>query len=597
MENARLKVLLCAALLFLVPCIAVCATDTSQYEKIIAIENGAKYFDQGEVRQYDGVPMIKLEGSYYDMGLQYGILMKRELQQMASVINAFKGDVIASYPFFLRPFVPIVINSMLSGMKKRIPDYYLDEIRGMSEGSGVDFSTLLFLGAGGGLMDTSACTAMLVKLDDRIIHGRNFDWEPPLIGKYPVIVNYCPTGKKSFTSFSFVGFPGVIHAVNEDKLSLTLNIAAYMFKKGNTGIPTIYKTREILENASSLREAGDVIRKYTSDEPGWMITIGSANETSGAVFQIFDNTITETPMNGKYEYVHNILFQPELVGNIELSKKYNEVFLGQAQLNVARDYTTKRIIKEKGIDSVDDMLDYLRNADFYEYRDVYMTHVSTINNEMTVNTLIFDLNNDVIYFAFAQSYSAYAKMYQYDLKNRTLALFKDADPRIESPELTDKMNWYYNYKKIRYRGEFKKILEQTDFSNDLGPSQLTHILEAWREEQVVKPEILISSIDRQIAKYPNFGMLHLLKADVLKESGKGKDAAVYYEQALAAPHLSNQFRLEILSKLAKINENEHPNLARVQMLQYCSLIDELKKTHHIDKKLEKDYKRFKKKLL
>jgi len=584
------------ALFFLVPCITFSAPNPSQYENKISIENSIKHFDRGEVRYFDGIPVIKLEGSYYNMGLQYGVLMKKELNQVAIEVNTFRDDIIASYPFLLRPIIPLFVNSMLNEMKERIPEYYLDEIRGMSEGSGLDFNTILFMAVGGGLMDTSACTAMLVKLNDRIIHGRNFDWEPPLLAKYPVIVKYCPAGKKSFTSFSFVGFPGVVHAVNENKLSLTLNIAAYMYKKDNTGLPITFKTREILENASYLKTAGDVIRKYKTDEPGWMITIGSANETNGAIFEMYDNNITETPMKGKYEYVHNILFQPELVGNMELSKKYNEVFLGQSEENIPRHYTTERIINEKGINSVEDMLDYLRNVDFYEYKNVYMTYVSTINNEMTVNTLIFDLKNDLIYFAVAPGYSAFAKMHQYDLKNRTLKLFKDADPRMETPELKEKMNWYYNYKKLQYRGEFKKILEQTDFSRDLGPSQLKFIKEAWEEEKAVKPEILVSGIDKQIAKYPNYGMLYLLKADVLKESGKDNDAVVNYEHALATPYLSNQFRLEILSKLVKINEKENPNLAKDQMQHYCALIDELRKTHHIDKKLEKNYQKFKKKL-
>jgi hypothetical protein len=294
--------------------------------------------------------------------------------------------------------------------------------------------------------------------------------------------------------------------------------------------------------------------------------------------------------------VHNILFQPEFVGDIELSKKYNEVFLGQAQWNLSRHYATERIIREKGINSIDDMVDYLRNADLYEYKNVYLSDCSTINNEFTVNTLIFDLKNDAFYCAFAPGYSAFARMYKYNLKDRTLALFKDADPRMDTAALKDKMNWYYNYKKLQYRGEFKKMLEQTDFSGDMGPGQLTYIIKAWEDERAVKPEVLLASIDRQIAAYPNYGLLYLLKADVLRESGKSKDAAASYEQALATPNLGNYFRLEILGKLAKINLKENPEAAIGQMRLYCALIDELRKTHHIDEKLEKDYQKFRKNL-
>jgi len=165
---------------------------------------------------------------------------------------------------------------------------------------------------------------------------------------------------------------------------------------------------------------------------------------------------------------------------------------------------------------------------------------------------------------------------------------------MDTPELKDKMNWYYDYKKFQYRGEFKKMLGQTDFSADMGPGQLTYIVNAWKDEKVVKPEVLIAGIDRQIVKYPNYGLLYLLKADVLGASVQNKDAAANYEKALAIPDLSSYYRLEILSKLAKINLKENPAAAIEQMRLYCSLIDELRKTHHIDGKLEKDYRKFRK---
>lgn len=93
---------------------------------------------------------------------------------------------------------------------------------------------------------------------------------------------------------------------------------------------------------------------------------------------------------------------------------------------------------------------------------------------------------------------------------------------MDSPELKEKTDWYYNYKKRQYRGEFKEMLEQTDYSADMGPGQLTYIVSAWKDEKVIKPEILMASIDRQIAKYPHYGLLYMLKADVLSESGKLK---------------------------------------------------------------------------
>jgi hypothetical protein len=41
-------------------------------------------YGNGSLAYFDGVPFLKLAGSNYEMGLQYGVLMKERLQAMAA---------------------------------------------------------------------------------------------------------------------------------------------------------------------------------------------------------------------------------------------------------------------------------------------------------------------------------------------------------------------------------------------------------------------------------------------------------------------------------------------------------------------------------
>ena len=89
------------------------------------------------------VRVLVLEGTPYNRGLTHGKAMKQQIHEVAKlwkefVAAVFKTDADAFFRRFVRE------TNFLSAIKKWTPDL-VDEIRGMAEGAGVDFDTMLTL--------------------------------------------------------------------------------------------------------------------------------------------------------------------------------------------------------------------------------------------------------------------------------------------------------------------------------------------------------------------------------------------------------------------------------------------------------------------
>jgi hypothetical protein len=73
------------------------------YTKKIISEGGVRKFRDGELSYSCGYPLLKLKGSYYSMGLQYGVLLRKEIKQLYGRNNERKAEVMGALPWYMRP--------------------------------------------------------------------------------------------------------------------------------------------------------------------------------------------------------------------------------------------------------------------------------------------------------------------------------------------------------------------------------------------------------------------------------------------------------------------------------------------------------------
>ena len=115
-----------------------------------------------------GITVVHLTGTPYEIGLAHGTLLKREIIE-------------ANKPYFdyYKQFLEEYSNrwsEMSKTFKKMIPQEYMEELRGISDGAEIDFDLIFFLNALPTLSMADGCFAFAFKDNDsKIITFRQID--------------------------------------------------------------------------------------------------------------------------------------------------------------------------------------------------------------------------------------------------------------------------------------------------------------------------------------------------------------------------------------------------------------------------------------
>ncbi|MCP4129819.1 MAG: hypothetical protein GY754_02265 [bacterium] len=583
------------------------------YQKKIIHENGVKKFRGGELHYQEGMPLVTLHGTYYEMGLQYGVLLKDEIQEFFAINNRCKNEVIAKIPWYFRPFAGIAEKIIAWYNSKRIPRKYRSEIKGLSRGSGVPYNDVAFVAFGGVVFD-AGCTALLSRSEKpggSLLHGQNLDFEPYYLGNFPVIMEYNPQGKFRYVNFGIRGVPGMFHGINKNGISITVNYGDGAYNRKNNGLPMGYKIREVLEGAAALKDADAILRSHETDEPGWIVTIGSAFEKTGAVYDIFDNIIERSDLNEKENmYALNRIFSKDRHPDMKNSKKYLPISRGEGTYNLVRAETMEKLLRRKKIENIDDMISCLGNMDLSGYSDCVGSLNATIVNERTQHTLIFDAANYSVYFASAPGYSALSTIYQYDIKTSRVSVYKQENPKRGAGDIKRFLHWYGEYQEVllvnrilagvqnKFRfiklppGGFERILKQSDLSLDLNPRELWSFYLIWKQDRnAINNTQLISAIDKTISRYSDYAILYIMKGNILRKSREPSSAIPCYEQALQAKILSGYDRIHIYRDLVYLYEKSGNKTKAAERSKQClDLVEDLQREYCAGKKVEEIYR-------
>jgi len=285
-------------------------TILSQNYTITQSENGVKIFHDGSLILKEGVKFLTVKGDSYEAGLQYGVLLKDDLIKMDYVVDSLIDDYMGDF-FIKKWIVNSVVNSKIKKIEKKMPLDYLQEMKGMAEGSGLklkDIQTIAYIPQ---LFFKISCTAFILKNEIGIVHGRNLDWPGiEVLTHHPLIVNYHLNNKIPFTNLTFIGYPGVYTGMNHSGLSMSINMNGAPADNGkkindyNTGMPLAFKIRNILENAEDIDDVDIHFKDYSSH--AWFITVGSKNDSTGVIYEFTRGEIIKNTMKDDFLFVENL---------------------------------------------------------------------------------------------------------------------------------------------------------------------------------------------------------------------------------------------------------------------------------------------------
>jgi|GEM_PF-2306276 len=217
-------------------------------------ESGTGWLEKSE----QGDLILHLEGTYYDMGLQQGNLLKKEVRLS---LDCVKG--------LLHHYDPLVPMSVASAILYEytyakeipyIPLKYQVELRGVAEGAGVDLKTLQSVH---GLIFLASCSSVAAwgnaTRDGKLYFIRSLDYplnfvDPKTgvaIQDNSLIVIYKPRGEIPYLTFNWPGFVGSAGGMNAQGVLISVLTNQSKFENP-AGLPMIFRVKQVLDKANSV---------------------------------------------------------------------------------------------------------------------------------------------------------------------------------------------------------------------------------------------------------------------------------------------------------------------------------------------------------
>lgn len=227
----------------------------------------------------DGNLVLHVKGTPYEMGFQHGRLLKEQVSKnlrniVENKTKMGKSDAYQAY-VMMRPLMHAMLRPNIS---KR----YLEEMRGVAEGSGLDYD---MVEAGNLFPAAFHCSGMTLKgkatKDGSLYHVRILDYMTKLgLQDTALVIKHAPKGRKRWLNVGFAGFIGTVTGMNEDKVAI-----GEMGGEGLghwEGVPMPLLMREALETSSTMEEAVEVFRKNKRTcEYYYVISDGKTNRSTG----------------------------------------------------------------------------------------------------------------------------------------------------------------------------------------------------------------------------------------------------------------------------------------------------------------------------
>lgn len=284
------------------------------YQSQVVTSGVKSTFHEGVIYRYPGaVPMLDVSGDNYEMGLQYGVLLKPEIM---NALDSWKKILVwmADEMGIPYPAILAVAKMQIKQMAASLPAEYQEEMRGVAEGSGVPYDSVamcsLFYDFGEGM----GCTGVLMRgKDGSILQGRNNDtasYGGEQFAKMTVIVRHNGKGHNSFTHIDQPLYLGVETGFNDK--GLCFGEETLFVKKPDAGGNSLpFLIRKVMEEASSLNDIYPYFDRYH--------TIGSygcvwsdLRNAKGAVVELTPTAWAKNELSGPILWDFNKLYDPGL---------------------------------------------------------------------------------------------------------------------------------------------------------------------------------------------------------------------------------------------------------------------------------------------
>jgi hypothetical protein len=213
--------------------------------------------------------VVHVYGSPYAMGYAHGKLLRPQIQAFMTEVWDYLVDALPLHEIFPgvdNMTLDLALDETAKWTAPYTPPYWYEEMRGLSDGSGVDYETILRVHMLPEL--TKGSCSMFGAWGDAIpdktsmLQLRALDWDVDGPFKdYPAIVVYHPSemGSNVFANIGFVGWVASITGVSEARMSISEIGVSYpddtFGRESRRGYPFVFVLRDILQFDHTVEQA------------------------------------------------------------------------------------------------------------------------------------------------------------------------------------------------------------------------------------------------------------------------------------------------------------------------------------------------------
>jgi hypothetical protein len=237
---------------------------------------------ESRLRRFDRLAVLRLSGSGYEMGWQHGSLLRDAIRR--GVVPRFGryvefAHLLRHLPPEQRRAVQEQLNrEIFDRLERFVPQAYRDELRGIADGSGLDYplvyrgnllSELGQITAGRGgpatLGSTGGCTGFAVggaaTLDGRLLHGKNTDYLGVGVwDRHPTLVFCRPDDGYAYLRVSSAGLIKCNSCMNEHGITMGGHIL-FSSDTSQDGVAFTVFENEVMRRARNLAEAMAIVEE------------------------------------------------------------------------------------------------------------------------------------------------------------------------------------------------------------------------------------------------------------------------------------------------------------------------------------------------
>lgn len=255
--------------------------ESSNIERLtVNIIEKCSIINKGWVEESNGVKILHLNGSFYEMGYQLGYFLKYEL------LRNLRG---------LSNYIPDESFRLWNTQKNYIPSEIVDYIQGTADAIGLSFDDVgcIWIWERNPTRPDSHCSSYIADgpatKRNEIIHVYSLDFSfgplDPITGLCvlddPVLIVAKPDNGYAFMYPTFAGYV-VESGVNEKGISIS-NTASPSKDENDYGAPVGIRVFEVLFHASTLEEAINILNKNRTF--GYNFLVSDVNKNEGYVLE------------------------------------------------------------------------------------------------------------------------------------------------------------------------------------------------------------------------------------------------------------------------------------------------------------------------